>query len=146
MTANATTLDRAPSAPGPWRRVRVPAALAAGTLATSAVLALRSPHLPGSYGFCPIRAVTGVFCPGCGALRAVHDLLNGDLAGAWDMNPLLVVAGPLVVALWGRWVWRAWRGRPVPSVSTRAAIGLGVVLLAFAVARNLPALAPYLAP
>ncbi len=146
MSAPAATTTGVGTAPAVWRRVRGPAAIALGTLAASAALAVRSPHLPGSYGFCPLRAVTGAYCPGCGALRAVHDLLQGDLAGAWDMNPLLVVAAPVALVLWARWVWLAWRGRPVPLVSTRAAIGLGVVLALFAVARNLPALAPVLAP
>ena len=38
--------------------------------------------------------MTGYLCPGCGSQRAIHHLLNLDLAGAWRMNPLFVIALP----------------------------------------------------
>jgi Protein of unknown function (DUF2752) len=127
-------------------RLRAPLVLGGGALVAAVALALRDPHVPGSYGWCPIYALTGWFCPGCGALRAVHDLLHLNLSGAMAMNPLMVLAVPVVVALWVRWLWRAWRGRPVTTMSVGGAVLLGVGLLAFAVARNIPALMPWLAP
>ena len=42
---------------------------------------------PGHYPTCPFLAITGWYCPGCGSLRAVHDLLHGDLAGAVRPQP-----------------------------------------------------------
>lgn len=115
-------------------------------LVVAAVLGLHDPHIPGSYGLCPIRAVTGRFCPGCGALRAIHDLLHLDFSGAMAMNPLMVFAVPVLVALWVWWLWRTWQGRPVTTMSVGGAALLGVVLVGFAVARNIPTLMPWLAP
>ena len=46
---------------------------------------------------CPFRLLTGYLCPGCGSQRAIHHLLNLDLPGAWQMNPLLVIALPYLV-------------------------------------------------
>jgi hypothetical protein len=43
---------------------------------------------------CPIHALTGLLCPGCGGTRAVLALLHGDLIGAWRENALLVVLLP----------------------------------------------------
>ena len=146
MSAQATTAARVGDHPGRWRGVRAPLVLAAAGGATAVALLVRSPHLPGSYGFCPFLALTGAYCPGCGGLRAVHDVLGGDLAGAWAMNPLVVVVLPVLVGLWARWAWRGWRGRPVAPPGTAAIVGLAVVLAVFTVARNLPALAPVLAP
>ncbi len=40
---------------------------------------------------CPIKALTGVSCPGCGMTRAWLSLLRGDLAAAWDYHPLFAL-------------------------------------------------------
>jgi hypothetical protein len=37
---------------------------------------------------CPIHAVTGLLCPGCGTQRAAKAALSGDWAGAWNLNQL----------------------------------------------------------
>lgn len=124
-----------------------PVAVGAGAVAGAAVLGNRSPHLPGLYPTCPSLLITGTYCPGCGSMRAVHDLWHLDLAGAWSMNPLAVLLLPVVVGSWFAWLHRAATGRPrrwisppwVPNV-------LLVVVLAYWVLRNVPALAPYLAP
>lgn len=36
---------------------------------------------------CPIKACTGVDCPGCGMQRSVIQLLDGDVAGSIEMHP-----------------------------------------------------------
>jgi hypothetical protein len=104
------------------------------------------PHSPGSWGVCPLYALTGWYCAGCGGLRATHDLLVGDLAGAWAMNPLWVLLVPVLVALWARWTARSWRGTPTAAPSVRTAVLLGVVVVGYSLLRNVPALAPWLAP
>ena len=51
---------------------------------------------------CPSKLLTGYDCPSCGAQRALHALLHGDLRGAWQFNPFLIVGLPyLLVAVWG---------------------------------------------
>ena len=98
------------------RRRRVPreavAPLAVGALvaAATAYVGAVDPNRPGHYVTCPLLALTGLACPGCGGLRATHDLVHLDLAAAWSMNPLWVVVAPLLVVLWGLWLVRAWRG------------------------------------
>ena len=138
----------APAPDGAGRRASLTAPLVTGGVVAAAtvLLAVRDPHVTGSYGGCPLFALTGILCPACGGLRATHDLAHADLAGAWSMNPLWVLAVPLVVALWGRWVARAARGRRVGPAPTWAAWLLLVVVVGFGVARNLPVLAPWLAP
>ncbi len=130
-------------------RLRAPASVAVGVAAATVCLALVDPHAPGRYGVCPLLALTGLYCAGCGGLRATHDLAHGDLAGAWAMNPLWVVAVPLLAALWARWALRRWRGSP-PRSSGRPQLWpawtLLVVVVGYSVLRNVPALAPWLAP
>jgi len=138
----------APASGGAGRRasVRGPLVAAGVTVAATVVLALRDPHTAGSYGVCPLYALTGLWCPACGGLRATHDLAHGDVAGAWSMNPLWVLAIPVVVALWGRLVVRRAQGRPVRPAPAWLAWVVLAVIVAFGVLRNVPSLAPWLAP
>ena len=50
--------------------------------------------LPTAMGLvaCPLRSLTGIACPGCGATRAGIALLSGDFADALAKNPFLVLA------------------------------------------------------
>jgi hypothetical protein len=43
--------------------------------------------------------VFGAPCPGCGSLRAAHQLLHGHFQEAWALNPTLMIVGPLGAAL-----------------------------------------------
>ena len=146
-SARPAAVREAPSrVPGPRRAWVAPAVVGASVVAGTAVVALRSPYEGGSYGRCPSLVLFGVYCPFCGGLRAVHDLAHLDLAGASSMNPLLVLAVPVLVALWALWLRSTLRpGRPF-TVSSRAAWVTLAVSIAFGVARNLPVLAPWLAP
>ncbi|MDP3892407.1 DUF2752 domain-containing protein [Nocardioides sp.] len=107
-------------------------------------LRLRDPHESGSWGVCPFRALTGLDCPGCGGLRAVNDLTHLDLAAAASSNLLVVLVVPLAIAVWGWWLVVRWRGVPLPPSVEAASLRWGVVamvvLVAFAVLRNLPGL------
>lgn len=159
MTSSARALvvvredgDQGPAASGteqrplgrPWHAPAVTGALVAGA---TALVALHSPYQDGSYGFCPVLLTLGAWCPACGGLRAVHDLSRGDLAGAWGMNAPIVALLPLVVVAWAVWLAAAARGRPSPlrlPVWLAWATLVGAVV--FGVLRNVPDLAPWLAP
>jgi hypothetical protein len=114
----------------------------------AAVLFVFDPSRYPIYPTCILHKLTGLLCPGCGSLRALHQLLHGHLAAALHFNALLVVS-LLPLAAWG--AWRARRNRRHPSgapglrpVWLWCALGL---LLAFGVLRNLPfAQAAWLAP
>ena len=97
------------------------------------------PHTPGHYPVCPVLWITGLQCPGCGSLRALHDLVHGDVLGAIGMNAVAVAVVPLLGYWWLRWARRSWLGTPPPAL---AAPLLGWLLLgaiaAFWVVRNLP--------
>lgn len=119
-----------------------PLATAALVLAGTVALRLRDPHAPGSWGFCPLRTLTGLDCPACGGLRAVNDLTHLRVADAFHSNALFVVLVPVLVAGWAWWAWRSWQGRPVRGPSgARARVlwwSAAAVALAFTVFRNTP--------
>lgn len=99
---------------------------------------------PGApYPPCPIHALSGWHCPGCGSARAVHALVHGDFGAALDHNCLATL---LLCALapWGAWqAWSALRYDRFAALATgrvypRAGwIATGAIAL-FTVARNLP--------
>lgn len=47
---------------------------------------------------CPVKMLSGWDCPGCGSQRAIHALLNGDFAGAWHSNAMMILAMPVSAA------------------------------------------------
>ncbi|WP_460190533.1 DUF2752 domain-containing protein [Urechidicola sp. KH5] len=49
---------------------------------------------------CPLYATTGIYCPGCGSQRALHDLLHLDIAGVWHHNPLFIIGGLFILYYW----------------------------------------------
>ena len=122
--------------------------LASAAVAGAAVLtvALVDPNEAGHYPTCPFLALTGLYCPGCGSLRAVHALTNGDLTTAVGLNVLTVLAVVTLSVMWARWAQRSWTGSPRRAVLPAVYIwSLLAVVLAFAVLRNIPlgaALAP----
>ncbi|MET4223791.1 DUF2752 domain-containing protein [Oerskovia enterophila] len=143
MSGEPTGTSAAPV--GRWRAAAAPLVTGGVVAGATLVLALVDPH-EGGYPLCPLLALTGWACPACGGLRATHDLATGDLAGAWAMNPLWVIVVPFLVLAWVLWLRRAWTGtraRPVPAWSGVVAL---VALVAFGVARNIPAMVPFLGP
>lgn len=46
---------------------------------------------------CPIRAVFGIRCPGCGMTHALVALLRGDVRRAMQFNPFVLVLVPLLI-------------------------------------------------
>lgn len=125
--------------------VRRPLVAGAWVAAATLLVALRDPHAAGSYGFCPLHAATGLWCPACGGLRATYDLAHLHLATAWSENALWVVVAPLVVVGWLVVLARRARGLPVRPVPAWAGVAGLVVVVVFGVLRNLPAFA-WLAP
>jgi hypothetical protein len=127
----------------PHQRWTSPAWVWAATLSSGAVLlAVLFFFPPGQYGFyprCLLHTLTGLQCPGCGGLRAVHQLLHGHVAAAFAYNPLFVLALPW---LGGLAVWQSQRlltGRPLVNPFRRPAIiwAVATLVVAFTVARNL---------
>lgn len=108
--------------------------LAAGSLAALAGLAALyslDPATSAIYPVCALHRLTGLQCPGCGGLRAMHQLLHGHFGAAWNLNPLIFFLWPA-----GLWLgWRVHRGARLRPIHGWVA---GGVLVLFGVLRNLP--------
>ncbi|MER7467012.1 DUF2752 domain-containing protein [Streptomyces sp. NPDC097981] len=109
---------------------------AAGVFAAVAVVVgLVDPTRPGRFPRCPFRALTGLDCPGCGSLRALHQLVHGNVPAAADYNLLLVVLLPCAVVVWLRVVTGRTSRRVLPPWWPRVVL---VVVVLWTVVRNLP--------
>jgi hypothetical protein len=120
-----------------------PAAAPLGTLTAALTGSLylygTDPHQPGHWlPRCPFNWATGLLCPICGTTRMAYDLLHADPVRAFHDNALLLLCTPFLLAVAGRWTvaglgGRRWR----PVLGARASLAVGVVLVAWAVLRNL---------
>ncbi len=92
------------------------------------------------YPRCPLHALTGLHCPGCGTLRALHALTHGRLIEALGLNAFSILAAPLVLCHAVRSALAAARRRPLPRLTLPAGAiwALLALVLLYAILRNLP--------
>lgn len=107
-------------------------------LAVGVIYALVDPAKAAWMPKCPMHLFTGLDCPGCGSQRAIHALLNGDLAGAWNANAILFLAIPYILVVAFAEIFSKRFPRLLRVVSAPAVIySFTWVLIIWAVARNL---------
>ncbi len=128
--ADATTMSRVLAAGG-----------AAGMLAGAGAVAYFDPTTAGFFPLCPLFAMTGFACPGCGLTRGFHALFHGDILAALDHNALLPGFVLLVGFFFVSLVLVAVRGRGLSIDLLRPKyLWVFLVLLGlFGVLRNIPA-------
>jgi len=113
-------------------------AAAAASGAAALVLRLFPPSVYAFYPACPLRSLTGWYCPGCGMTHALAALLGGRFAEAMHHNPLAalllpLVAGVAAIQLYSALCWNRWRPIAIPP---RATAVLLTVTTLFGLLRN----------
>ena len=133
--------------PAPSPSVVVPSRFAPAVLAMCLLLGAVAGLVlfcfdPRQYHFYPVcffHKATGLLCPGCGALRALHQLLHGQLAAAFRFNPILIVSLPFIFWFGARFARQKAGDQPL-SLGLRPG-WLWLILtavLVISVLRNLP--------
>ncbi|MGB7202066.1 MAG: DUF2752 domain-containing protein [Pyrinomonadaceae bacterium] len=89
---------------------------------------------------CPLLALTGLACPGCGLTRGFHAVFHGDIIPALDFNLLVPVWAFIFGYVWISLLLRAVRGKGLPMWMTRPQFlwAFMIVLITFGVLRNIP--------
>ena len=90
---------------------------------------------------CPLRSVTGLFCPGCGTFRALGALMGGNILQATRYNALILVFLPTLLVMCGRDTIRYIHdAKPTHTSRMEMILSIGAVIvsLIYTIARNLP--------
>ena len=121
-------------------RLTAPAVWAGTGLLAAGLLSVRDPHVPGTWGSCLFRRLTGLPCPGCGGLRTVNDLAHGDVTAALASNAWVVLSLAGLSLWWLAWVVSRLRGAraPLADCAVRLSLLWGVGFAVFGVLRLLP--------
>lgn len=110
-------------------------------IAAACFLFLFDPASSVFYPPCPFHKLTSLYCPGCGSLRASHQLLHGNLLSALDLNLLMVLSFPFLGYSLISYSMTNFKKQMLPRIFLPPVliwIILGVIL-AFWVLRNIPA-------
>jgi len=86
---------------------------------------------------CLFHQFTGLDCPGCGAQRALHQLLHGNIILALRLNAIFVLSLPIWAFYGPRFISRALKGEPT-GLKSRWLWAYLIAWLVFGFLRNLP--------
>ncbi|NEO96316.1 MAG: DUF2752 domain-containing protein, partial [Moorea sp. SIO3G5] len=88
----------------------------------------------------PFRTLTGLYCPGCGTLRGLHQLLHGNLWAAFGLNPLMVLSLPYLIYSYICYSLPVFTGRKVSQIFIKPAWiwWMLKIILAYWILRNIP--------
>ena len=86
---------------------------------------------------CMFHEITGLDCPGCGAQRALHHLLHGEVVAALRFNAMFVLSLPLALWYGPRLIFRTFTRQPSGAPPRWLWFYIGAWLV-FAVMRDLP--------
>ena len=119
------------------KKLLITAGIVGGAVAALVLYCFDPARVP-IYPSCLFHQLTGLDCPGCGGLRAAHELLHGHLLAALHLNLLLVLSLPLFAWLGFRFVQGELRGRPQLTLRPVWVWVYLAAWVAFGIVRNLP--------
>ncbi|MDR3198741.1 MAG: DUF2752 domain-containing protein [Planctomycetaceae bacterium] len=112
------------------------------TLLSGAVLTVLYLKHPSEYRMippCPFHFLLGLYCPGCGTLRAIHYLLHGHITTAFRYQPLAMLLFPVVIFLFGKRLYEFYRQKTVQlPFEVSVYWGIFFIICIFFAARNIP--------
>lgn len=93
---------------------------------------------------CPIKEITGFYCPGCGITRMFYSILKLDIYAAFRYNPLVFLTLPIGIYLYIDYLVRKDKSlyKKIPEKLWYIII---VVFIIYGILRNIPSF-DFLAP
>ncbi|WP_296110916.1 DUF2752 domain-containing protein [uncultured Corynebacterium sp.] len=118
----------------------LPLAVGAASVCACCAIAATDPQTPGGViPECPTKALFGFNCPGCGSMRMIQSLVQGDFGAALHYNAVGILAVILLIWSWLAWTARSW-GKRIPNWEhfRHAPMVVGIVIGLWFIARILP--------
>lgn len=93
---------------------------------------------------CPIKEITGFYCPGCGITRMFYSILKLDIYAAFRYNPLVFLTLPIGIYLYIDYLVRKDKSlyKKIPEKLWYIII---VIFIIYGILRNIPSF-DFLAP
>lgn len=109
-------------------------------VAGSIILYSSNPATTNVFPSSPFRELTGLFCPGCGTLRGLHQLLHGNLEAAFGFNPFMVLCLPFMFYSYISYTMEVILGRQLykPFIHPKLISCLLYSIIAYWFLRNIP--------
>lgn len=89
---------------------------------------------------CPFHSITGLYCPGCGSQRAIHDLLHANFLAAISHNPLIVLG--IATGLYKGILWLKYpNSKAAPTnllYHKNTPLVILILVISFWILRNIP--------
>jgi hypothetical protein len=116
------------------------AALVTALAGAVVVLFIFEPAQSSIYAPCLFHKLTGLYCPGCGSTRALHQLLHGHFIKAMSFNSLTVLVLPFLIYAFLSYGLTAIKNCQLPRIFVRPIFvwTLVAVIIIFGVLRNVP--------
>ncbi len=92
------------------------------------------------YMFCPIKKITGLYCPGCGVTRMCLSILKGNFYQAFRYNPLIFISLPFFLFYYFICLFETYKKKPSKIRMLEPSIWyfLIAIFLVFGILRNIP--------
>lgn len=96
------------------------------------------------YIHCPIKTITGLYCPGCGITRMLLSIIQLDFYQAFRYNPLLFITLPIFIIFFLNTLIT--KKEPLYNkISNKVWTIVIIIFIAYGILRNIPFF-DYLAP
>lgn len=96
------------------------------------------------YIHCPIKTITGLYCPGCGITRMLLSIIQLDFYQAFRYNPLLFITLPIFIIFFLNTL--IIKKEPLYNkISNKVWTIVIIIFIAYGILRNIPFF-DYLAP
>jgi hypothetical protein len=131
-----TSSDTAPIRMVDWKKIVFFSSIALCAVG-AVIFFLFDPTKVAIFPPCVFHQITGLDCPGCGAQRALHQLLHGNIVAAIRLNAMFVLSLPIWALYGPRFLLRAFRAQPT-KLNARWLWFYLMAWLVFGFLRNLP--------